>query len=186
MADSSMTLVAGGGSIFVADVGTTAPTDVTAAWPDGWSELGFISDEGVKITYSKDRTDKRAWNTLAIIRVLYTAVTLDLGFSALEWNADTVPLAFGGGAWVTAGTVSKYDIASNPSANEKALGLEFTDPASDHAFRLIVPRVALTADGDITLTNTDTAPLPVTAAALAASTGVPLASLLSNAAGLVA
>lgn len=186
MPDSSNLLVAGSGSIRTAPVGTTAPTDTTTAWAAGWVDLGFVTDDGLSLTRDVNKVDKYAWQSLAVIRSIYTSVALTFAFSLSEWNADTVPLAFGGGSWVASGAESKYEFPANPNAVERAFGFEWIDAATGVKNRLIVPRAQATASGDIKLVGTDTAVIPVTLSVLATDVSSPLATLISNADGLTA
>lgn len=42
------------GKLYIAPLGTTEPTTVTAAWPSGWEALGF-TDEGSTFNYNQTR-----------------------------------------------------------------------------------------------------------------------------------
>lgn len=152
--------VAGGGHVYVADLGTTEPTDTVAAWPAGWEELGYVTDAGVTITPGKTITDIGAWQSRLPVRRIVTAETFDVAFTLTQWNADTIALAFGGGAWVG-------DVYTPPAAgdiDERMLGVEAND--GEKTLRLVVPRGMVTNVGGMQFISTDANPIPITFSAL--------------------
>ncbi|PAX86768.1 phage tail protein, partial [Streptomyces albidoflavus] len=72
------------GSGFIAPKGTAAPTDLTADWPTGWVDLGYLYDDGVSMEYSTDSEDITAWQSLSPVRKVLTSVDMTLGFTAIE------------------------------------------------------------------------------------------------------
>ena len=152
--------IAGTGHVYVAPVGTTAPTDTVAAWAAGWVELGFTDDSGVAITPGRTITDIPAWQSRYPVRRLVTAETFDAAFSLLQWNEDTISLAFGGGTW-------DGDVYTPPAAgsiDERALGIEAVD--GDKTTRIIIPRGMITTVGAINMVKTGGNPIPLTFSAL--------------------
>jgi hypothetical protein len=152
--------IAGSGHVYVADVGTTAPTDTTTAWAGGWAELGFTTDDGVTITPGKEITDIPAWQSRYPVRRIVTAETFEAEFSLLQWNEDTLGLALQGGSWV--GDV--FTPAAAGSVDERALGIEAID--GDKIARIIIPRGMVTATGGIQMIKTGANPIPITFSAL--------------------
>ena len=153
--------IAGGGHVYVADVGTTEPTDTTTPWGVGWAELGYTTEDGVTITPSQTITDVPAWQSRIPVRRIVTGENLEVQFSLLQWNEDTLSLAFRGGTWdgdvYTPGTAGVVD--------ERALGIEAID--GDKIARVIVPRGMVTTVGGITMTRTGANPIPITFSSLA-------------------
>lgn len=152
--------IAGAGHVYVADVGATEPTDTTTPWDAGWAELGYTTDDGVTITPGRTIVDIPAWQSRYPVRRLVTAESFEAAFSLLQWNQDTIALAFGGGAWV--GDV--YTPPAAGSVDERALGIEAVD--GDKIARIIIPRGLITAVGGIQLIKTDANPIPLTFSAL--------------------
>lgn len=153
--------IAGGGHVYVADVGATEPTDTTTAWDADWTELGYTTDEGVTITPGQTITDVPAWQSRYPVRRIVTAENFEVAFSLLQWNQDTLSLALRGGTWV--GDV--YTPGEAGVVDERALGIEAID--GDKIARIIIPRGLVTTVGGINMTRTGANPIPITFSALA-------------------
>lgn len=166
------------GSIYIAPKGTTAPADLTTAWPAGWVDLGYLSDDGVEMSYSTETEDINAWQSLSPVRKVLTGVDMTLGFTAIELKTSTVTLYFPSSTMteVTAG-VNKLSIPAAPTADERAIGLEWTD--GDIVNRLIVARGEVTNRDSITLARSGAVALPMTVSAYA-DTAPEIAVWLSN------
>lgn len=152
--------IAGSGHVYVADIGTTAPTNTTGDWAAGWAELGYTTDDGVTITPGKTITDIPAWQSRYPVRRIVTAETFDAAFSLLQWNADTLGLALQGGSW----SGSTFTPAAAGSVDERALGIEAID--GDKITRIIIPRGMVTATGGIQMIKTGANQIPITFSAL--------------------
>lgn len=153
--------IAGGGHVYVADVGATEPTDTTTPWDADWTELGYTTDDGVTITPSQTITDIPAWQSRYPVRRIVTAENFEASFSLLQWNEDTLSLAFRGGTWV--GDV--YTPGAAGVVDERALGIEAID--GDKIARIVIPRGLVTTVGGINMTRTGANPIPITFSSLA-------------------
>lgn len=153
--------IAGGGHVYVADVGATEPTDTTTPWDGDWVELGYTTDDGVTITPGQTITDVPAWQSRYPVRRIVTAETFEAAFSLLQWNQDTLSLTFRGGTWV--GDV--YTPGAAGVVDERALGIEAID--GDKIARIVIPRGMVTDVGGINMTRTGGNPIPITFSALA-------------------
>lgn len=165
------------GSIYVAPIGSTAPIDLETAWDAAWTELGFLSEDGVEMSYSTDVEDINAWQSLSPVRRILTGVDMTLGFTAIELKADSITLYFPDSTLSTTAGVHKLDIPSSPSPAEMALGLEWRDGTITN--RLIVPRGEVTERGAISLQRGSAVGLEMTYSAYASS-APELATWLSN------
>ncbi|QFQ97805.1 phage tail protein [Streptomyces phaeolivaceus] len=172
--------VAGTGRILVAPVGTTAPTDVTSAWGSGWKDLGYTSQDGIKLA-KKDKLDPvETWQSVSPARFIYSDRDLTVKFQLLQLNEDTLPFFMGGDAvaeTTTGSGVYKYELAADPKFNEKALGIEFSD-GTDITYRFVVSRGQVTETEELSLTRTASIKLGVTFTALAVDNTKPLATFL--------
>lgn len=158
--DADEVFIGGAGHVYVAPVGSTEPTDTTTAWDAAWVELGYTTDEGVTITPGKTITDIPAWQSRYPVRRLVTAETFETNFSLLQWNEDTLSLAFGGGTW----TGDVFTPPAAGSVDERALGIEATD--GDKTTRIIIPRGIVSTVGGIQVVKTAANPIPITFGAL--------------------
>ena len=188
---SSQIRVPGTGKVLVAQYGASpavaAPIDTKVPWPTGWTELGYTSTDGVKLA-KKDKIDQvDGWQSVSALRYIYSDRELTLKFQLMQFNKTTLPFFMGGGATAAvsatgaeAGTF-KYDLTTNPSADERLLGFEFTDTQGGNSvvYRLIVPRGQVTETEEISMTRTGAMKLGITFTAFAQDdTTQPLATWL--------
>ncbi|MHC0429968.1 phage tail tube protein [Streptomyces sp. O3] len=170
--------VAGNGRILVAPVGTAAPTDIVTEWGADWHELGYTGSDGVKFGRKEKVTHVDTWQSVGPARFIYADRDLTVKFDMLQFNSDTLPLYFGGGAVTetAAGSgVYTYDIASDPVADERALGLEFTD-GTDVTYRFIVPRGQVTETDEVEMNRKGSLKLGITFMAMGNDPADPLAT----------
>jgi hypothetical protein len=167
--DADNVRVALNGSVFLAPVGTTGPTDLTTAWGASWQDLGYLSDDGVSLEYSTDVEDINAWQSLSPVRRVLTSVDMTLGFTAIELKAATITAYFPDSTIteVTEDTVWRLDIPAAPGPDERAVGLEWVDGTITN--RLIIPRAEITDRGAITLGRSSAVGLEMTVSAYASS-----------------
>jgi hypothetical protein len=167
--DADNVRVALNGSVYLAPVGTTGPTDLTTAWGANWQDLGYLSDDGVSLEYSTDVEDINAWQSLSPVRRVLTSVDMTLGFTAIELKAATITAYFPDSTIteVTEDTVWRLDIPAAPGPDERAVGLEWVDGTITN--RLIIPRAEITDRGAITLGRSSAVGLEMTVSAYASS-----------------
>ncbi|GAA3392124.1 phage tail protein [Streptomyces roseoviridis] len=180
--------VAGTGKLYVATVGTAAPTfgagESSADW-SGWTDLGYTTGDGVTFS-KKDKLEAiDSWQSVSPVHYIYSARDLSLKFSMLQFNEDTLPFFMGGGKVeadpATSTEVFKYEIAERPFADVRALGLEFTDVKAGGTavtYRFIIPRGQVTASDDIKLARKAASTLGITFSAMSNGNGKPLATFL--------
>jgi hypothetical protein len=173
--------VASDGHIRVAAVDTAAPADATSAPGAGWTDLGYASEDGVTITPSLDTEDINAWQSAVPVRRIVTGSALEIGFTLIQSNTDTLSLYFN--ADVVAGvagppqTFDRFEIPVSPDPLERALLIDWIDGGEN--FRLVVPRAQLTDAGELTLARGEPVGFEMTFTALAPATG-PLATVLTE------
>lgn len=167
------------GSILLAPKGTTAPADLDTPWGASWTDLGFMSDDGVSMEYSTDVEDINAWQSLSPVRRILTSVNMTLGFTAIELKASTITAYFPDSVIteVSAGTVFRLDIPAAPGPAEYAIGLEWIDGEIKN--RLVIPRGEITERGAISLGRSAAVGLEMTVSAYA-SAAPEIATWLSN------
>ena len=78
------------GAVRNAPLGTTPPTNATTALPAGWIDLGYIGEDGVTETLTRDTEKKKAWGG-ATVKVLQTDFANTFQFAFMESiNADVL------------------------------------------------------------------------------------------------
>lgn len=170
--------VGANGTIYIAPSGTAVPSTVTAAWT-GFNQLGYASEDGVKLSRSMDTNMVKGWQSISTLRYLITGVGVTAAFTLLQTNKDVIPLYFGGGSITSQGGGSfKFDISSAPTVDERTFGVEWVD--GSFTYRLTVPRVMVTDTGETTVGRSDAIQWPFTLSAMSPSSGTVLATLLTN------
>jgi hypothetical protein len=170
--------VAQGGTVYIAPSGTAGPANMAAAWT-GFTNLGYVSDEGSTINRSMETETVMAWQTISATRYIITGVGLTAAFSALQVNKDTLSAYFGGGSVTNQGSGSfLYNISSAPTVDERVFGLEWTDGSL--IYRFVMGRSMCTETGEFTVGRSGAIQLPMTWSAMAPTSGTVLGYLLTN------
>lgn len=170
--------VAGTGEVFVAAVGTTAPTDSTTALNAAFTGLGYSTENGVTIKRSTDREAIGAWQSATPLRYVYNGVDLSVTSEFLQSNKNTVKLFLGSGDFAPAGGGYKADIATVPVQDTRACVVQFDD-GSLHR-RLYIPKSEVTEVGDSTATRNAAQTYALTFSALTPTSGTVLATWFTD------
>jgi hypothetical protein len=160
-------VVASGGSVFVAPVGTAAPTDPDATPSSSWTEVGLISEEGATFTRGITVEEFNSWQRRLAVRRDVTAEEVMASFTLQEWKEDTFTLAFGGGEVTDqGGGVYKYEFPTGDSdLDERALLIRWDD--NEKHYQIAFDRGSVTEPVEVTLNRTSLAQLPISFKALA-------------------
>lgn len=175
--------VAGGGEVFVAPVGSTAPTDVGTALDAAFIGLGYDSDAGLTISRSTTMTDIPAWQSAVPVRRVASDQTMSVASEFMQSNPDVVPLYMGTGDFTAvtgmhSATDTKASADINPTAIERAIIFELTDGAVKT--RVYIPKADVSPNGDQTASRTAAILYPLMMTALAPDTGTTLYWIFSN------
>jgi hypothetical protein len=169
MATADNIVVGSGGSIYVAPLGTSMPTDLASPLNAAFVDVGYISEDGITLTAATEVTDVNAFQSLLPVRKIVTGRSFDLSFVLREWTEANVVLAFGGGDVTepTAG-VYRYDPpAAGDGLYERALVVEWQDGTKN--YRLCVERGVVTEAVETNVSRTGAADLPITFSVLDSS-----------------
>jgi hypothetical protein len=167
--DSADVIVVGGGSVYLAPVGTAMPAGLVApATP--WENIGYIEEAGPAPTgFQRDKTSLFAWNTNTPLRTSYAPAEPAINFTLLQFTEDTLALYFGGGTTATASGTSTYTGPVTSTPQPWAMIIDWFD--GTNAYRWEIPNTTVAAAGDITLTREQFMQLPVSASILAPAAG---------------
>jgi hypothetical protein len=169
---SGIPLVTGG--VYAAPIGTALPTSITTALNVGFVSRGYVTEDGLTKSDSRDSTEIRDWGGITVKRS-QTGVSITFAFSFLEYlNAEAMKDIYGTGAvTVTAATVStgtRIALAVNGSSSPvKSWIFEMGDGAAK--VRIVIPRGQITETGDTTYSTADAAARPVTISAYPDASG---------------
>jgi hypothetical protein len=151
--------------LYIAPVGTAAPTDTMTAWGSGWRAIGYISDEGITMGSSTESEDLIPWQSRTAVRTILTSRTLTLGFTMWQLNEANLAVYFDSPAPTgTPGDSWKLDVRSDTSGQTYAIGIDTKD--GDNVVRYIFGRANLKENGDIVLTTNGAQGYPVVLSAL--------------------
>jgi len=169
--DSSQLFVAGSGALYVAPVGTTAPTDVTTAWAAAWKDVGYLEEDGASFGVSYDTSTKNSWQSLDPTNYVRTGRASTLKATLKQWNQVNFPIAFGGGTMTETSLGSgiyKYDAPTGASIDYRAVGLQVTDGTK--IGRLVIPKVMVTEMDDVAFQRGEEATMGITFGVVATGT----------------
>lgn len=169
MANASETLVGANGYVWVAAIDSPEPTNPTGTPDAAWTELGYLSEDGVTWSVSKTAEDINAWQSFYPIRQVVTATSSTLSMTMRQWNADTLVLALGGGTVTENLGIFTYEPPAPGTIDERAVMVDWND--GDRNYRLIVRRAVVSDAVETQLQRGAAADLPVTFTVLGNQTG---------------
>lgn len=155
------------GNLYVAAVGTVAPTDVTTPWGASWTDLGALSDDGPAITPTVATTDINIWQSFYAAKKIVTSRGMDWKFKLAQRNANTFLLAMGGGAIAETSTGSgvwKYTPPAASVLDNRAFGLEVREGSTIDRYYLASGLV--TGLGDVVFKRTEATMYDITIGAI--------------------
>lgn len=157
--DSDKIIVGANGTVYVAVTTTAAPTGVRSALAGGFKAVGFVSENGVMVSPSQQITPIMAWQSAYPVRKIVTSRGLELDFVLREFNAETLPFAFGGGSITGSHSAYTYTPPDPETLDVRSLIVDWQDGTKD--FRLYVPNGQVTDLAAFTLSRTAPAELPI-------------------------
>ena len=166
--------VAGTGRVYTAPKGTALPTTVDSALPAEWTDLGYVTTDGVSFTFSRETEDLAAWQGDKI-RVLSLSEPKMVEFTLMQTDAAVLETAFGGGTVVTADGVTTYTPPLRGENVERSMVIEFLD--DDITYRYAFARVQQEGDVNFVLTREGAVEYPVTFGVLEAT---PAYTIITN------
>lgn len=137
------------GAIYTAPLGTTLPTDATSPLNMAFTELGFVSEDGVVESQSTDTTDIKAWQNGTIVRKVQTSHDLTYAFTLIQSNDDTRGVSYGDDAITAPGSV---EVTGTQPANHSWV-VDVVD--GDNLIRIVLPAAQVTDRDDVTYANGD-------------------------------
>lgn len=158
--NSNNVAVAVTGSAYVGATSVTAPTTAVSALPVGFTELGYISPDGITETRDRSTNQIRAWQNADLVREVITESSATFKFTLLEATKDAVELYYG-----SAVTNSNGSIDVNPGSTGGRKSFVFNAVDGSKVIRLYVPSGEVTAVEPISYVNGDPVSFGVTVTA---------------------
>jgi hypothetical protein len=181
--DADEVVIGSNGRVYVAPVGTTGPTDIATALNASFVDLGYASEDGVSFTPSLDTNEIRAWQSFYPVRRAVTSRSFEIGVTLLQWNTESLQLAFGGGSVAVNTGISTYTPPDPEDLDYRAMVVTWQD--GDKDYRMHFPKVLVTDVGDITIQRSDPAGIELTFA-VEATDGTNPFTLISDDPAIVA
>jgi hypothetical protein len=153
-----------GPGIYIAPVGTAAPTDASTAPAAAWTTLGYLSEDGVTFGTSTNSENITPWQSRSPVRTIITSRELTVDFTMLEFSAQNVALYFGGETPTETAGAFSMTVRSDSDVVNHAILVDVKD--GDNVVRYHFPRATLSEAGDIEITQSGAVGLPVTLMAM--------------------
>jgi hypothetical protein len=157
--NADRTVVAAGGNVCVAPVGTPKPATLYTEPAAPWINVGYISEDGATYAPTQETTDFDAWQK-AGFRSKSAGQIYQWTFAMLEIVAENLKLAFGGGTSVVADGEVEYTPPEASEEYRRAVLIDAID--GDRSYRFWIPDAAPVELGEVTFNATNLATLPVT------------------------
>jgi hypothetical protein len=165
-------VVAGNGQVYVAPTGTALPTTTIGALNAAFVGLGYLTEDGATITVTPEIAEFMAWQSRTPVRREKTSQQVQVAFSLMQWDEDSVPLAFGGGSVSGSAGNYRYDLPADDSAlDERAMVLDWND-GTEH-WRFVMARGNVVEAVEAQLRRSDPSVLPITFRGLVSSGQTP-------------
>lgn len=154
--------VAASGQVYIAPPGTTLPAIFTdlAALNASFKELGFITEDGAKLTIATTYQDKKSWQSFWTLRKIPQSKDFKVDFTLEQWDKLNVEFALN--ATATSVTGGSKIRPNDPSVlDTRAMVVLWQDGSSSNG--LVIPLGMISSDSiEVALSRSDTADLPVT------------------------
>ena len=157
------------GGIYFAPAGTTLPTNATTTLATAFKNLGYVSEDGVTNSLSKDVTEIKEWGGDTVDTVL-TAQTDTFQFTLIEsLNTDTLKAIYGDANV----TESSGAITVTVKADEAPSGVWVIDmiQKGNKLKRIVIPNGKVSELGDVVYKADEAVGYDVTVAANLDSSG---------------
>lgn len=153
------------GAIYVGDTTATAPTGATGTLT-GFSELGYVSADGVTETRDRSTNQIRAWQNSDLVREVVTEATATFQAMLLETSGDVLAAYYGATVDPSDGSI---EIDPSATGGRKSFVVDLVD-GSD-AIRTYIPEGEILSVGEQVYQNGEPVGYDITITAYASSLG---------------
>ena len=160
-----------GGHVFRAPIGTTLPTDATAALNEAFIDMGYISDDGVTNSNSPESTIVRAWGGTQVLTIQESKEdTFQLTFISAE-NAEVQKMVYGNTNVTGTSFSTGVSVSANAKELEEAAYVIEMIAKGNIAHRVVIPSAKPSEIGDIVYNDSDPVGYEVTLSCSADASG---------------
>lgn len=155
MADSgniwAATIPADGAAVYAAPLGTTLPTSATDALDNAFVDLGWVSEDGVTNSISRETTKHRAWGG-EVVKVTQDNYTETVKLTLLESSAAVLAVVYGADNVTESGDTITVE-HSRLMLEHQSFVIDFID--GDRAGRIVIRDGQVTELGDVMYVHKD-------------------------------
>lgn len=162
--DSDNVRVAVTGAVYVGPTSSSAPTGSSSTLT-GFTDLGYVSADGITETIDKTTSQIRAWQGGALVREVTSEGTYSVQLTFIETNQDVLELYFGSS--ITSG---ELDGDPTQSGGRKSFVIDVVDGSIVE--RTYIPAGEVTAVGERVLASGEAIGYNVTITAYADTSNV--------------
>lgn len=170
--DSDNVRVAVTGAVYVAPTGTASPNYSDDALDAGFTDLGYVSSDGISESFDKSTTQIRSWQDGSLVREIVSEGTYSVTMTFIETNQDVVELYFGGS--LASGSIS---IDPRATGGRQSFVIDVIDGTNIE--RTYIAAGEITSVGERTLASGEAIGYEVTITAYADATEVVATKLFS-------
>lgn len=148
-------------SIYLAPVGSTVPTTISAAPGSGFEDVGWLHSDGITEAFTGSKSEIRGHQGARVVRTRMDTPGTTIAFHALESKAQTKALRYDEKSASTATGVRTVKRGAGQKVSARAAIIDIFD-ADDETVkeRWIIPRLEISPDGDRVFANSDIAGFP--------------------------
>jgi hypothetical protein len=142
-----------GGAIYVAPVGTALPTDASTALNNAFVGLGYVSEDGVTRTITRESENISAWGGDTVL-TMQTEFTETFNFTLIETLSVDVKKVIFGDSNVTGELTTGITTKSNSAElEEHSYVIDMIQNGA--AVRIVIPHGKVTELGDIVYSDSE-------------------------------
>ena len=170
--DSDNVRVAVTGAVYVGPTSSTAPSSSSSTLA-GFTDLGYVSADGITETFDKTTSQIRAWQGGALVREVISEGTYSVTLTFIETKLEVLELYFGS-------TITDGELNGDPTASggRKSFVMDIVDGSIIE--RTYIPAGEVTAVGERTLASGEAVGYNVTITAYADSDSVTFKKFFSE------
>ena len=127
----------GPGTLYIAPVGSTEPSDLTVGWDVAWVKVGY-TDEGTTFGFDQTFEDVEVEEEFDAIDTLQTQRAVTVSFSAAELTATNLQRALNGGTITSGADIVTFEPPPAGEVTRLAIGWEADDGKERWVFRRCV------------------------------------------------
>lgn len=157
--DASKVRVAITGAIYVGPTGSTAPTDATSVVDSAFTDLGYVSEDGVTESHPDDVQEITAWQNGAVVRRVISKSDTTFQFTLIETKKGSLELYYKGSQVEVDGGGYKMDVVA-PQADPRAFVIDVIDGTKHE--RIYIANGEINERGDRNRNNSEASGYQVT------------------------